>query len=378
MLIKQKTPYLRFLLSVAIFFIGLVYGFLAYRLTLPPYETLMKTYQQLLEIKNDGFNKSRRLKFQELIVDQHSSIKDNQSALQVRRNINQVLWGKENLPLTGKLDIKQNISGTRYKGYTNLESVDEFTITLQFGINSVMHFFKPEISNGRLVIYHQGHGGDFLLGSNTIKTLVKSKFSVLAVAMPLKGLNSKPSVNIPALGRVKLTYHNQLQWLELSSGSPLKLFVEPLVVAVNHLTRVGKFNSIDMVGLSGGGWTTTLYAAIDDRIRYSFSVAGSEPLVYSAKLPTEYEQIAPELYRIAGYIDLYILSSIGPERAHYQIYNKYDPCCYQGKYSNYFERPILERAKSIGNGLFDVIIDSSHAEHKISDFGLNFILSNIE
>ena len=33
-----------------------------------------------------------------------------------------------------------------------------------------------------------------------------------------------------------------------------------------------------MAGLSGGGWTTTLYAAIDPSIRYSFPVAGTIPL----------------------------------------------------------------------------------------------------
>ena len=33
-----------------------------------------------------------------------------------------------------------------------------------------------------------------------------------------------------------------------------------------------------MIGISGGGWTTTVYPAIDTRISESFSVAGSLPL----------------------------------------------------------------------------------------------------
>ena len=37
-----------------------------------------------------------------------------------------------------------------------------------------------------------------------------------------------------------------------------------------------------MVGLSGGGWTTNLIAALDDRIKYSFNVAG--PFPYTTEL----------------------------------------------------------------------------------------------
>ena len=37
------------------------------------------------------------------------------------------------------------------------------------------------------------------------------------------------------------------------------------------------FESYYMVGISGGGWTTTLSAAIDDRISKSYSVAGTSP-----------------------------------------------------------------------------------------------------
>ena len=37
------------------------------------------------------------------------------------------------------------------------------------------------------------------------------------------------------------------------------------------------FKRYSMIGLSGGGWTTVVYAAIDERISDSFSVAGSIP-----------------------------------------------------------------------------------------------------
>ena len=50
-----------------------------------------------------------------------------------------------------------------------------------------------------------------------------------------------------------------------------------------------------MVGLSGGGWTTNLLSAIDDRIRYSFSVAGSMPIYYRLEASMgDIEQFLPE------------------------------------------------------------------------------------
>src|ERR1041385_7687309 len=84
-----------------------------------------------------------------------------------------------------------------------------------------------------------------------------------------------------------------------------------------------------MVGLSGGGWTTTLYAAIDPRIRKSFPVAGSIPLyLYSDHYQTDAEQSRPELYSLAGYPDLYVLGSSGIGRKQVQILNHSDSCCF--------------------------------------------------
>ena len=35
-----------------------------------------------------------------------------------------------------------------------------------------------------------------------------------------------------------------------------------------------------MVGISGGGWTTGVYSALDPRIEKSFVVAGTAPTVF--------------------------------------------------------------------------------------------------
>jgi hypothetical protein len=64
-----------------------------------------------------------------------------------------------------------------------------------------------------------------------------------------------------------------------------------------------------MIGLSGGGWTTTLYAAIDPRVRLSFPVAGTLPEYLRVGRPGAREQFYPDLYKIANYLDLYVMGS---------------------------------------------------------------------
>src|SRR5437763_4421549 len=91
-------------------------------------------------------------------------------------------------------------------------------------------------------------------------------------------------------------------------GSPIKYFLEPTAVSLNYLKssdRAGgfpKYRAFHMVGLSGGGWTTTVYAAIDPTIRCSFPVAGTIPLyLRSGGSVGDREQFEPSFYGMAGY-----------------------------------------------------------------------------
>ncbi len=50
-----------------------------------------------------------------------------------------------------------------------------------------------------------------------------------------------------------------------------------MILAVNYAVGALGYDHIVMLGLSGGGWTTTLAAAVDARIALSMPVAGSVP-----------------------------------------------------------------------------------------------------
>jgi hypothetical protein len=92
-----------------------------------------------------------------------------------------------------------------------------------------------------------------------------------------------------------------------------------------------------MVGLSGGGWSATFHAALDQRIRTSISVAGTLPIPLrrpSFDGPDErgdWEQFAARVFQRIDYVDLYALAGIPAQRRrHYQLYNEFDECCLQG------------------------------------------------
>ena len=67
--------------------------------------------------------------------------------------------------------------------------------------------------------------------------------------------------------------------------------MEPITVSLNYLDEEYDFSSYYMIGISGGGWTTVIYSAIDDRISNSFSVAGSYPLFLRSEIKNGVEHL---------------------------------------------------------------------------------------
>jgi hypothetical protein len=124
-----------------------------------------------------------------------------------------------------------------------------------------------------------------------------------------------------------------------------------------------------MIGLSGGGWTTTLYAAIDPRVRLSFPVAGTLPDYLRVGRPGDkgdWEQFHPDLYKLANYLDLYVLGSSGRGRRQRQVLNKYDTCCFWGVGYRTYEQHVAKAVGDLGAGAFDVYLDESHRSHLVS------------
>jgi hypothetical protein len=168
----------------------------------------------------------------------------------------------------------------------------------------------------------------------------------------------------------------------VTTGSPMKFFLEPVVVSLNYLKiNYPNYWDFSMVGLSGEGWTTTVYAAIDSRITLSIPVAGTIPLYLRfGNYNHDEEQYLPSFYGIAGYPDLYVLGSYGSGRKQIQILNRHDDCCFgelqhdaaqagasfEAAVRNY-EARVKTSLNNLNTGFFRLYIDEVAPSHMISD-----------
>ena len=360
---------------VSVFFFGTYVGL--YKIF--PYEFLDSSKDVLFEQKT--IEKNQFVK--QSSIDSLIRIYDKSDIDQKRDFLIEYFWDvrsfqrvkdKSQLP-----EVEIKISDSSYKDFQNLKRIDRLTVEMEYGINSVSYLFIPEQSNEKLILYHQGHGGDFLLGKDTIQFFLDRNFTVLAMAMPLLGMNNQPVVEIDGLGEMKLTSHKKLRLLEANNFNPMKLFLDPIQVNLNFLAKEYNFKRYSMIGLSGGGWTTVVYSAIDERISDSFSVAGSIPfyLRVDSRDMGDYEQTNIALYQNVNYLELYVLGAYGDGRQHVQIFNKNDSCCFSGNGYETYEFVIDDKISQLGKGNFQIFIDDTHNEHKISNHVLKLVYEEI-
>jgi len=308
------------------------------------------------------------------------SIDGEADILDKRNKLIAHIWSTDRLPTELPDRVTENIVDVRYEDLENLKQISKITVNMDWGINSIAYHFVPAQSNRNLVIYHQGHYGDFIFGKDAIQELLNEGYNVIALSMPLFGLNNRPVVDVPRVGKLKFTGHEYLKFLPTENGYPVKYFLQPVAMMVNYAQQHG-YSNIYMLGLSGGGWTTTLYAAIDPRIERSYPVAGSLPIFLrpSGNLDWgDYEETIPEFFAIANYPELYILGSSGEGRRQIQILNKYDPCCFAGIRYKTYEDIVKQRVQSVGAGYFAVYLDETNREHKISDQAIKIIIDDLK
>ncbi|MBI5008174.1 MAG: hypothetical protein HZB98_00635 [Bacteroidia bacterium] len=308
-----------------------------------------------------------------------------------RLEIIKAIWGTSILPDRTDVIVTQGIKSPIGEN-TALARVDRIEIPAlilqtESQVMDLAYLFVPVRKNNRLVILNPGHscslrdinGTDYRI-EETINSLLKSGFEVLAVFMPHV---TETECNLD---------HCSIMNSVLSQGDHqathgLRLFLEPEIVSLNYLLLKNKYKDINMVGLSGGGWTTNLLAAIDDRIKYSFSVAGSMPLYYRSDASMgDIEQYLPGLYRdIAGYPDLYVLGAYGKGRKQVQILNRRDDCCFGEKQHDpdrsydkdlkTYETSVRDKLKILNaEGQYYLVIDESAPNHQISEETLNNVI----
>ena len=116
------------------------------------------------------FHKKNLVKFD---IEKIISIEDIDSANLARSKIINFLWGEEKgFPTNLPKIVEKDHYDESYADINELDQINKITIVQDFDINSIQYHFIPKNSNNRVVIYHQGHDGDFIRGKHIIKSLI--------------------------------------------------------------------------------------------------------------------------------------------------------------------------------------------------------------
>ena len=380
----QKKNFILITVIVIFFF---SYGILVGHYNIFPFEILSTA-------KNTIYPKSEispRIQIHQDIneIEKLISLQNSHDILMKKHALTEYIWNNSslpnNFPVQHDIDISDNLSNLE-----NLKRIDSFTVEMDYGMNSISYLFLADNSNNNLIIYHQGDDSkssehfdnhSFEEDRRIIQYFLNENYSVLIFSMVGHGMNNEPIVEIKNIGKIRLNSHEHFELLETETFHPIKFFLEPVIVTLNQIDVDYSFNSYHMLGKNEGGWTTIMISALDERIKQSFSVAGSFPLWMSPSANNfgGYEHHLLPLYQIANYLELYTMSAYGDKRSLILFYNEFDPCCFTGKlYEKYpFGDSVASTLKSIGSGKFNVIIDYDQTKNIISDYTLDYIKKSL-
>ncbi|MFB9419192.1 hypothetical protein [Nonomuraea rubra] len=317
-----------------------------------------------------------------------------------RRKMTDFIWKGAGLPTTTPT-VETGVTAPDFASLTGVRRIDLLTVPLKYRITAKVYDLLPRKPwNRRLALYHNGHGEPFDTMLRTIQALLDRGYRVMAYAMPFHHWNGGQQIEDPKNPGTMLPSpsHRELVPWESDTFSTLTFFLEPLVVTLNHAQATYRPASVEMLGLSGGGWTTTVYAALDPRINHSYPTAGSLPFFLRAASPKpspttgDWEQTRasfPGFYSsiTAGtaddYLEMYVMASVGENRGQLQVLNRFDDCCFNGVSHRVYQAPVRDRVALLAGGRpergrWDLLEDATHDDHTISPHALSVILWDLD
>ena len=268
-----------------------------------------------------------------------------------QNNLTQLVFGVE-LPLSNGTVVR--INSTAFWSL-NTSGVAPSSYIGEFGPPAFPETpFPPLAISDTLVIFHNGHnkpceipGGDADY-DGVIDFVNQLGFDSLSLHMPMFQVNAN-SGGLPACD------HEYFGVLALLGAPIMRAFIEPIVRAVNFALARG-YTKIALAGLSGGGWSTTLGAAVDPRIGLSVPIAGSVPCDF-ANENIDFEQSCSLPWAlVANYSTLYALAALEPGRAQVQVLHEQDQCCFHACGRHDRIRAYGEWVRAVTQGAFQTVV----------------------
>ena len=300
--------------------------------------------------------------------------RQNPAALRAR--LVELAWGADGypaeiLPETVEVDVSDHL----WPRLTAGVRVDRLRVEMEANLRSIVHYLHAPQPNNRLVIYHHGFGDGIKVATPLLNALLAAGYDVLALNALGYGGNSLSALPNDGSDRAANAFFDLTR-----IDRPLRFHLEPVVVGINHALQSQPYLSVDMMGFSMGGFLTALAAAIETRIARSYPIAGVYPnyLRTGQEVMTPGPPYYPPLLAVANQLELFVLGAAGPGRRQLQIFNRYDRCCYNGIRSSLYEDAVREAvAETPEGGSFAVLLDETHADHRISRFTIEALLADL-
>ena len=142
---------------IIVFFYGIVVGLYEYF----PYEGLNQT-KKIIFNENTHEPVIASTDLEKFDIDSIIRIETIEDINFKKASLIQYIW-KDQMPIGLPTSIEENFIDDNFNDVKNLKQLDKITIEMEHGVNSIAYFFIPHESNNKLIIYHHGHAGDFVL-----------------------------------------------------------------------------------------------------------------------------------------------------------------------------------------------------------------------
>lgn len=241
------------------------------------------------------------------------------------------------------------------------------------GLDGEAYYLARKEGATCLVVYADGHHDGVWTAEDGSDAIIlralESGCDVVIVPMVGLGLNKESIRFESSVGTFRFTAnHNPFLYLKVSTGSPIKYFLDPVRTALNWALARQHYSRIGMVGLSGGAWATSAYSALALRIDFSLAVAGSLPMVMRAvdgRNWGDWEQYERSLYEAAPWGDIYLLAGTGKiGRKAVLGYNQFDTCCFGGGAGSALQKLLAEKSVEVNSDVA-VLVDKTSFHHAI-------------
>lgn len=287
---------------------------------------------------------------------------------------------------------------------TSASRIETFTFDIGAGCQSKSWLLHPKNAGDKidkLLIVHQGHSSYLTFSPGNpandvtpaINAALEAGIHVGVFFMPFRGEANGCFIQYddPIAGPINIRDHGgfdaALGFEGVFGFHPFAMFLSPIKAYIDLLKNRDQNMRVYMTGLSGGGWTTTVYAASDERIEIAFPVAGNIPDTIRNQVPivplTDYE--TNYISTFADYSDLYVLATMRKgkfERRHISIFNDSDSCCFASKLfdvkslENAINTSIATLSGGVPSPLYK-IFESYNVRHSIERDAANYMIEKI-